>query len=253
MFDFREIEDQPKPFLEHIEDLRAMLLRCLIALAIAMAFCFLFREQIASLIQKPLESVAPERAKNLQSLGVADSMMISLEIAFYSGVVVAFPVLLYFIAQFILPGLTPEERRALFPAALGGFVLFLIGVVFAYQAVLPAALNFFFEDAKRMNWQPSWTVREYYSFTTQFIIAFGLAFELPVVVLFLVKIGLLSIERLRQARAFALILIFLFAAILTPTQDILTLFLMGGPMYLLYEGTILLISLLHRENSAASQ
>ncbi|MCS7008901.1 MAG: twin-arginine translocase subunit TatC, partial [Chthoniobacterales bacterium] len=192
LFEFREIEDEPKPFFEHLEDLRSTLLRCLVALGIAMGICFLLREEIATIIQKPLESVTPEHAKNLQSLGVADSMMISLEIAFYSGVVLAFPLLLYFIAQFIIPGLTQTERGILLPASVGGFCLFLIGVIFAYFIVLPAALGFFFEDAKRMNWQPSWTVREYYSFATQFIIAFGLAFELPVVVFALVKIGLLS-------------------------------------------------------------
>ena len=86
-----------------------------------------------------------------------------------------------------------------------------------------------------MNWQPTWTVREYYSFTTQFVISFGLAFELPLIVLLLVKLGMVDHAQLRSARAFAVIIIFVVAAIITPTSDMVTLLLMGGPMCVLYE------------------
>jgi sec-independent protein translocase protein TatC len=123
----------------------------------------------------------------------------------------------------------------LLPAALIGSGLFLAGAAFSYFVVLPQALAFFFHDAQAMNWQPTWTVREYYSFTTQFIIAFGLSFELPLVVLMLVKLGIVDHTQLRQTRAFAVVVIFVFAAIITPTSDIVTLVLMGGPMCLLYE------------------
>ena len=123
----------------------------------------------------------------------------------------------------------------LLPAALIGSGLFLAGAAFSYFVVLPQALTFFFNDARAMNWQPTWTVREYYSFTTQFIIAFGLSFELPLVVLMLVKLGFVDHTQLRRTRAFAVVVIFVFAAIITPTSDIVTLLLMGGPMCLLYE------------------
>ena len=116
-----------------------------------------------------------------------------------------------------------------------GSSLFLAGAAFSYFIVLPQALAFFFNDARAMNWQPTWTVREYYSFTTQFIIAFGLSFELPLVVLMLVKLGFVDHTQLRQTRAFAVVIIFVFAAIITPTSDIVTLLLMGGPMCVLYE------------------
>ena len=86
-----------------------------------------------------------------------------------------------------------------------------------------------------MNWQPTWTVREYYSFTTQFVISFGLAFELPLIVLMFVKLGMVDHVQLRSARAFAVVIIFVVAAIITPTSDMVTLLLMGGPMCVLYE------------------
>lgn len=234
LFSFRET-DEPKPFIEHLEDLRDLLIKVAIALGLGMTLCFLFRTELAALVQRPLIAVDPSRASNLQSLGVADSFTISLELAFYGGMVVAFPFILYFLAQFVLPALKPAEKRALLPAALVGFLLFLGGVAFAYFVVLPQTLEFFFQDAKAMSWQPTWTVREYYSFTTQFLIGFGLAFELPLVVLLLVKLGVVDHAVLARTRAFAVVVIFVIAAIITPTSDILTLLLMGGPMYVLYE------------------
>lgn len=248
-FRFREDTDDPKPMLEHLDELRTVLVRMAITLVLAMLLCFAFRSQLAAIIQWPLVGVDPERANNLQSLGVPDSMLISLQLSFYAGIIISFPVLLYFLAGYVVPALNEVERKFLFPAAAAGFGLFLGGVLFSYFIVLPLALDFFFQDAQRMNWQPMWTVREYYSFATQFIIAFGLAFELPVVILALVKMGFVTVEKLRQTRSFALVLIFLFSAIITPTQDVFTLLLMGGPMYLLYEACILIASALERRQA----
>ena len=121
-----------------------------------------------------------------------------------------------------------------------GMILFLAGISFAYLAVLPETLDFFFKDAKAMKWTPMWTVREYYSFTTQFLVAFGLAFEMPMVVLALVKLGFLTAEKLRKARSVAIISIFTAAAFLTPSPDLLTYLLMGVPMVILYEACIIL-------------
>lgn len=232
--------------LEHLEDLRGVLVRIAIALGLCMMLAFIFRAELAQIIQRPLIAVDPERAGNLQSLGVADSMMISFQLAFYAGIVLAFPAIVFFLAQFIVPALNDLERRMIFPAAAVGFLLFLAGVLFAYFMVLPRALEFFFQDARMMSWQPMWTVREYYSFTTQFIIAFGLAFELPVLLFVLHKLGMVTAESLRRTRSFAVVLIFLFAAILTPTQDMLTLLMMGVPMLLLYEACILGAAFLER-------
>jgi sec-independent protein translocase protein TatC len=234
-FNFREAEDEAKPFLDHIEDLRVLIIKIAAAIGIAMTAGFAFRTWLASIIQQPLAGVDPERAANLQSLGVADSFTISLQLAFYAGFVIAFPFILYFLAEFVLPALTPHEKRVLLPAALVGFGLFLVGVAFCYFVVLPQALAFFFRDAQAMSWQPTWTVREYYSFVTQLTIAFGVAFELPLVVLVLVRLGILDRATLRRSRSFAVLVIFIVAAIITPTTDILTLLLLGGPMVVLYE------------------
>lgn len=236
--DFRDGRDTPKPFLDHMEDLRKMIIRMTLALGIAMILGFVFRAELASFVQAPLLAVDPSRAGNLQSLGVADSMTISFKLAFYAGLILSFPALLYFLAGFVMPALTGRERKVVLIASVVGFGLFLSGVIFAFFVVLPATLQFFFEDAQAMQWRPTWTVGEYYSFATQFILAFGLAFELPVVVLALVKVGVLRYGQMKATRPYAIVVIFLLAAVITPTTDIITLMLMGAPMVLLYEACI---------------
>jgi sec-independent protein translocase protein TatC len=135
----------------------------------------------------------------------------------------------------------------LYPATATSFGLFLLGVLFAYYWVLPPTLNYFFDYSRSLNWRPQWSVREYFSFTTQFVVSFGLAFELPLAVLLLVKLEILSYEVLQKTRAFAVVIILFLAAVITPTADIVTMILMAGPMYLLYEGCILIAWLMERK------
>jgi sec-independent protein translocase protein TatC len=240
IFSFREQGDEPRPFLDHLADLRLMLIRMAAVLAASMTGAFFFRSTLASLVQRPLVAVDPGRADSLQSLGVADSMTVSLTISFYAGLVFAFPILIFLLARFLFPALKPAERRILLPVSAFGLLLFLAGVLFAYLVVLPGTLDFFFKDAKAMKWTPTWTVRDYYSFTTQFLIAFGLAFEMPMVVLALVRLGFLTAAKLRSARSVSIIVIFTVAAFVTPSPDLVTYLLMGGPMVVLYELCILL-------------
>jgi len=239
LFDFRELKDEPKPFLEHLEDLRRTAIKMAIVLVAMTVFCFIFQEQMVAVIEKPLLAIDPQK-KSLVNFGVTDPLSIAIELSFYGGLILSFPFLVFFLAGFVLPALTPQERRLLYPAAGVSLGLFLVGVAFAYLVVLPPTLDYFFNYSKQMNWQPQWSVREYFSFTTQFIISFGLAFELPLAVLILVKLGIVDVALLRRTRAFAVVIIFFFAAVITPTSDLFTLMLMGGPMYFLYEICILI-------------
>jgi sec-independent protein translocase protein TatC len=246
LFKFREIQDEPKPFLDHIEDLRRMVIKMAIALGGAMILSFCFRSYLFAIVQHPLMMVDPKRFEQPQSLGVVDPFTISIEMSFYAGIVISFPFLLYFFAGFVLPALTASERKHIWPAAGMGFGLFLAGISFAYFVVLPKALQFFYRDAQSLGWNPSWTVREYYSFATQFVIAFGVAFELPVVILLLVKLNILEVSMLRRIRPQAFVAVMIFSAILTPTTDMVTMLLMGGPMYLLYEMCIVIAGFTER-------
>jgi sec-independent protein translocase protein TatC len=182
----------------------------------------------------------------LRTLGVTDSLTISLQLAFYAGIVLTFPFLLFFLAQFVLPALTRQEKKYVLPAIGIGFGLFLTGVLFSYYFVLPKALAFFFHDAQSLEWTPTWTVREYFSFVTQITLAFGLSFELPIVVMLLVWLRFLSFDFLNGTRAYAIVLILILAMVIAPTPDVLTFLSLGAPMCLLYEACIWLAWLLER-------
>lgn len=247
-FKFREKSesDANKPFLEHMEDLRWMLVRMAFALGSAMMLSFCFRVQLVHIVQHPLRTVDPSLVAGLRTLGVTDSLTISLQLAFYAGIVLSFPLLLFFLAQFVLPALTRQEKKYVLPAIGIGFGLFLTGVLFSYFFVLPKALAFFFHDAQSLEWTPTWTVREYFSFVTQITLAFGLSFELPVVVLVLVHLGFLSFDFLNRTRAYAIVLILILAMVIAPTPDVLTFLSLGAPMCLLYEACIWLAWVMER-------
>ena len=173
--------------------------------------------------------------KMMSALKPTEGFMLSMKLSFVAGIVVSFPLLLYFILQFVLPGLHSHEKRILWPAMAVGFGLFLIGTAFAYWLVLPRTLLFFAEWSSDMGISNDWRIGEYISFATQFTLLFGLSFELPVVVMVLVKLGLLSYETMARTRSYAIVAIFIAAAILTPTPDAFTLCLMAFPMIFLYE------------------
>lgn len=238
-FKFREAPESgsAKPFLDHLEDLRWTLMKMAITLVLAMIVCFAFRSPLVRFIERPLH-VIDSKVAALRALGITDSITISFSLAFYAGIVLSFPLLVYFIAEFVLPALSGVEKRFVLPGILASFGLFLIGVVCCYFWLLPKTILFFFHDAQSLGWMPAWTVHEYYSFVTRFVIGFGLAFELPVVVLALVRFGLVTYSFMARTRPFAIVLIFVLAMIISPTPDVLTLMAMGLPMCLLYESCI---------------
>jgi sec-independent protein translocase protein TatC len=253
IFKFRELPESEttKPFLEHLEDLRWTIVKMAITLIIAMIICFAFRSMLVRVIQAPLHEVSSQIG-TLKALGITDSIVISFHLAFYAGIVLSFPLLLYFLAEFVLPALTAVEKRFLLPAIFASFALFLLGVFVCYFWLLPKTILFFFRDTESLGWEPTWTVQQYYSFVTRFTIGFGLAFELPVVVLALVRFGLLTYKFMARTRPYAIVLIFILATIITPTPDILTLIAMGLPMYLLYESCILIAWLMEGRGSRST-
>ncbi len=188
------------------------------------------------LVSKPTENLNAEgNLRLMSSLKPTETFMLTMKLAFFAGIIISFPFLLYFLLQFIVPGLKDEERKALWPALAIGFGLFLGGVLFAYFYVLPNVLTFFYEWGKSMGISNDWRIGYYISFATTFVLIFGLAFELPVVVMTLVKIGLLSHGVMRETRSYAILAIFVIAALITPTPDAMTLGLLAIPMVILYE------------------
>ena len=182
-----------------------------------------------------VDAGAGANIKMMSALKPTETFMLSMKLAFFAGIVLAFPLLLMFILQFVLPGMHDTERKILWPAMAIGFGLFLSGVLFAYFFVLPRALLFFYEWSANLGVSNDWRIGEYITFATQFTLLFGLSFELPVVVMVLVKLGLLTYDTMARTRTYAIVAIYITAAIITPTPDIMTLNLMALPMLLLYE------------------
>ncbi len=176
--------------------------------------------------------------KFMTTLTPSEAFMLSMKLAVFAGIVMAFPLLLLFTMQFILPGLHENEKKAIYPALAVGFILFLSGVLFSYLLVLPKVLEFFYSYGESMGISNEWRIGYYLSFATQFTLIFGLCFELPVVVWILVKIGLLNYEVMSRTRGYAIIAIVIIAAIITPTPDAFTLCLLAVPMIVLYELSI---------------
>lgn len=237
-------EESTKPFLDHLEDLRWMVIRMAITVGVAMVLCFCFRHTLVDILQHPLLQIDP--AARLRTLGPADSFTISLQLAFYAGIVISFPALLFFLAEFVLPALTQKEKKYVLPGIGIGFGLFLTGVAFSYFVILPRAIGFFWHDTQSLKWNADWTAPYYFSFVTQITLVFGLAFELPVAVLALVYLRLLSFAFLNRTRAYAMIIVLVLAMIIAPSPDVLTFISLGGPMCLLYEACIWLAWLMER-------
>lgn len=194
------------------------------------------RQLLALLDSDPdVEPSAGSNIRMMSALKPTETFMLSMKLAFFAGIVLAFPLLLMFILQFVLPGLHEKERKVLWPAMVVGFGLFLVGVLFAYFFVLPRALLFFYEWSGDLGVSNDWRIGEYITFATQFTLLFGLSFELPVVVMVLVKLGLLTYDSMARTRTYAIVAIYVAAAIITPTPDIMTLNLMALPMLFLYE------------------
>ena len=161
IFKFRELPESEtsKPFLEHLEDLRWMIVKMAIALGTTMIVCFAFRSTLVHILQAPLRDVGSQIG-TLKALGITDSIVISFHLAFYAGIVICFPLLLYFVAEFVLPALTAVEKRFLIPAIVASFALFLVGVLVSYFWLLPKTILFFFRDTESLGWAPTWTVQQ---------------------------------------------------------------------------------------------
>ncbi|CAN5449997.1 hypothetical protein BH23VER1_BH23VER1_03880 [soil metagenome] len=330
-------EDEEKPFLEHLEDLRSMFLKMVTVTIISMVVCFIFNKQLLDVARYPVklaglaqgdafelpESIEGSRWREAERIVTAasegdpalrdayiaaatkgdqemaalvdaytifqmaatldqgresfvaravqgregveahvrtlltdnpnadpkgrdslikmsvlnppESFTLSIKLSLYAGIVLCFPFLLYYLAEFVLPGLHAQEKRLLAPSMGIGFGLFLTGVLFSYYVVTPRALEFFNNYGERLGMQNDWRIGYYVGFVTQLTLVFGLCFELPVVVMALVKLELLSFEMMRNTRPYAIVIIFFVSALITPTTDILTLCLLGVPMTILYE------------------
>jgi len=223
--------------LSHLTELRSRLIRCFIAIGTGFLVCFAFAEQLFEYLSKPLIEMLPPDHQAMVFTSLPEVFFVYIKVALFAGMIISTPVIFYQIWKFIAPALYANEKRYIFPFVIVSTLFFLMGASFAYFQIFPWGFKFFigFSDE---NIQPMITLKEYLKFSTRLLLAFGLVFEMPIVISFLAKIGMVSPALLRKNRKYAILMMIVLAAILTP-PDIVTQLMMAGPMYLLYEMSIL--------------
>jgi sec-independent protein translocase protein TatC len=227
--------DSKMPFTQHLEELRRRLIICFIAVGVGFLICYFFAKQIFEIIMRPLIKVMPPGEK-LIFTALPEAFITYLKVALLAGIGLASPVIIYQFWRFLAPGLYNRERRALLPIVLFSTVFFVGGALFGYFVVFPFGFKFFIGFASgSIRALPS--IREYLKFATTLLFAFGLVFELPLFAFFLARLGLVTAEKLRSKQKYAILIIFIVAAILTP-PDVVTQLMMAGPLLLLYELSI---------------
>ncbi|MDO9566217.1 MAG: twin-arginine translocase subunit TatC [Candidatus Desulfaltia sp.] len=232
-----ENDDAEKiPFTGHLEELRKRLVTCFIAVGIGFVLSYGFKEKLFDVLSYPLISVMGAGDK-LIFTGLPEAFFTYLKVAFLSGFMLAAPVILYQFWIFVAPGLYQKERRFLIPIVFLSSFFFVGGALFGYFIVFPFGFKFFLGFASETI-KPLPSMKEYLSFASKLLLAFGLVFELPLIITFMAKLGMVSVEFLKKNRKYALLLFFVVAAILTP-PDVVTQIMMALPLMLLYEISII--------------
>jgi sec-independent protein translocase protein TatC len=327
LFNFRSQnqggDDAEKPFLDHLEDLRVTLMKMGTVLVISMILAFCFRNQLASLLEKPLREMAhrdaaeggpnsphsihqlmllefsslgviaaekvtgatftPQKRQELaeqvlreyqgsptaqeladsgrklfegvggtaeegklQNLDITEGFSIALKLSFFAGIAMSFPFQMYFVIGFILPALTRKEKRMLGPGILAGSLLFAFGVFIGFEYILPKTLVWFHAFSNSMGFVSNWKAGTYFGFVTQLCLACGFLCELPLVMLVLSILNVISFELLQKTRRYAVAIILIIVAIISPTPDPMTFMTLAIPMLAIFEGSIWLVWLIER-------
>lgn len=235
------------PFLDHLEELRWRILWSLLAIAIGavVGFMLVHYAGVMDILYSPYEALFGGEHQ-LIYLKPTDAFFLTLKVGILAGVILVFPIIVYHIWSFLSPALKKEEKRVIIPSLYMGLVLFVLGVLMAYYIALPISLQFltgFLEDIM----VPSWTAQYYFGFTLQLLVAFGVIFELPVLVMILSVLGLVTPAFLRSKRRHAILLITILAALISPGDVIMVTVLMMVPLIILYEFSILLSVMIYRK------
>jgi sec-independent protein translocase protein TatC len=229
-------EQEKIPFTTHLEELRKRLIVCFIAVGVGFVLSYFFKEKLFQILTRPLISVMQSGDK-LIFTGLPEAFFTYLKVAFLSGIILAAPVIFYEFWMFVAPGLYDKEKRLMVPVVVLSTVFFVGGSFFGYFVVFPFGFKFFLGFASEII-RPLPSMREYLGFASKLLLAFGLVFELPLIITFLAKLGMVSVSFLKKNRKYALLLFFIGAAILTP-PDVVTQIMMALPLILLYEISII--------------
>lgn len=243
-------EAESMPLTAHLEELKTRLIRVLIVVGIGFGVCYTFKDWSFRVITKPLVDAMPAQSSMIFT-GLPEAFFIHMKIAFFASLFLTAPYTLFELWRFISPGLYRDEKKYVLPFLFFSTLLFGGGVLFGYYIALPPAFAFFVSFSTDFL-KPMISFREYLSLTLKFLLAFGLCFEMPVFMFFLAKLGVVNSKMLAKQRRYAILIIFIAAAILTPSPDALSQVIMAVPLMILYEVSIV-VAKFARQNKPAPE
>jgi sec-independent protein translocase protein TatC len=251
----QKIAEKEMPFLDHLEELRWRLVKSILAIFVFGLAAYFFSDEILALLLRPynqaVAALSNGASKKLIFLTPTGGFMIHLKLAIFAGLIAATPVVFYQLWQFVVPGLLEKERRYVPIVVFFSTACFLSGALFCYFYVLPYGLNFLL-GFETVDLVATISINDYLEFVGMMILVFGVVFELPILSFFLTRIGFLTPAFMRHYRRHGIVVIFILAAILTPTTDVFSQLLLAGPLVILYEISILVSKFALKKEPAAA-
>ncbi len=239
----KDIDETQAPLLDHLIELRNRLVRCVLVLAVAFAGCFYFADEIFAILVRPLAQAFPPGEGKLVYTKLYEAFFVEIKVALFAAFFVSFPVIANQLWAFVAPGLYSREKKAFLPFLLATPVLFTAGASLAYFVVMPTAFRWllgFQGEAGGIPVEALPAMGEYLSMVMHFILAFGISFLLPVLLLLLNRAGIVSREQLTRSRRYVVVGIFIIAAVATP-PDVVSQLILAIPLLLLFEASLLLM------------
>lgn len=233
---------KPMGFLDHLEELRWTLVKCVIAFALMAGLVAYFMGEFNDVLLWPLHQVQSERPDMIMDLGttsIMEGFNVSIQLCAFGGLILAAPFLLIFIAQFVAPALSARETRLALPVGLSAMFLLLLGAAFGFFLLVPSTIRVSLSLNELLGFSLRWTPGSYYTLLVWLVLGVGVAFEFPLLIVLAIHMGFLRVETLRKYRRHAIVAIFLIAAIVTPTPDPITQSMFAAPLYLLFELAII--------------
>lgn len=251
----KDIDETQAPLIDHLIELRARLVRCVAALVVAFGICLYFADPILGFLVQPLKSAFPDGEGQLIFTKLYEVFFVELKVALFAGFCLSFPIIANQLWAFVAPGLYAREKKAFLPFLLATPVLFTMGAALAYYVVMPTAFQWFLGfqgEAGGLKIEALPTANEYLGLVMQFILAFGMSFLLPVLLLLLHRAGIVTHGQLSGARRYVVVLVVTLAAIITP-PDPGSQLLLAIPLLLLFESSLLVMKLTERRRKDAPE
>ena len=242
--------NEKMPFTSHLEELRSRLIRIFAVIGTLFIVCYFFKEKLFEVLTIPLVVSMPDNSAMIFT-SLPEAFFTYLKVSFFAAIFLASPYILYQIWKFISPGLYKSEKKYVFPFVFFSTIFFIGGSLFAYFVVFPFGFKFFLAFGTELI-RPMLSIREYLSFSFRLLLAFGIIFELPILMFFLSRVGLVNSKTLITKRKYAILLVFVTAALFTP-PDVVTQVLMALPLMLLYEASVWVVKMGEKKAASAEE